>query len=371
MAEALGKVTRGIAPQFGLEKDDLGRVFTTWNLKEHLKDQAFDSKEDQVWLLWEFFKTQAIAVVAGEFIASMIFSVIITLAFSFASGVAVTLPGGLISVALASWFACQLVIGKLGHVSGAHVNPMVSFLLYLMHLTHFVFTGGFYLFLRDTILLFLYWFGQCAGWFAGVGIAWYMVGDSSATGNLGLPGLGTIDGDKVDKFDAFFIETFFTAVYLGVYAFAVVDKRMKERYAGHLMGVTLAGITIVSASLTGANFNMLRWLATYAITGSPTSEAWGVYIFASWAAVPIVFVSVEIWRRFIEPTMEGQVSKMTDPAMPPKNKYHTAARIAHCSAGAPYYTPDSIKKRAEEIRRSTGVINTTGRTQRQRRERGW
>jgi glycerol uptake facilitator-like aquaporin len=376
MTEALGTVTRGVNPTIGpfidpdYDGSNLGRVFDAFSLREHLKDQSFDSKEGG-WLLWEFVKTQAIPVVAGEFIASMIFSVIITIAFSFSTGVAVSLPGGLVSVALASWFACQLVIGKLGHVSGAHVNPMVSFLLYLMHLTHYIFTGGLYLFLRDTILLMLYWTGQFGGWFAGVGIAWYMIGDSSATANLSLPALGFVDGDEIGWFKGLFIETFMVAVYLGVYAFGVVDRKMKERYAGHLMGITLAAITLVSVSLTGANFNMLRWLATYAITGRPSAANWGVYIFASWIAVPIVFVAIELWRRFIEPTTVGRVTTMTAPDMPPKNKYHSALRIAACAAGAPYYTPENIKKQAEENRQRTGLVHSSGRAQRRRGRGAW
>lgn len=369
MSGALGAVTRGVSPQFGVGRDELGRVYSSFTLNEHLKDQAFDSKEGGVWLLWEFTKTQALPVLGGEFVASLIFSVIITIAFSLASGVAVPFAGGLVSITLASWFACQLVIGKLGHISGAHVNPMVSAALYLMHLMHFIFTGGLYLFLRDTILLILYWTGQCAGWFAGVGIAWYVISDSAATGNLGLPGPGTIDGDGIGKFPALFLETFACSIYLGVYAFAVVDRRMKENDAAHLMGITLGAITLMSTSLTGANFNMFRWLSTWAITGRPTTQFWGVYIFASWIAVPIVVVAVEIWRRALEPTTEGQVTKMTAPAMPPENKYHTSMRILKCVNGKPSYTPDGIKKKAEEIRRSNGVrpINTRA----PRRGKGW
>lgn len=361
MTEAMGAVTRGITPQIGPilppgtdYGSDLGRVFDAFNLREHLKDQAFDS-EKGVWLLWEFVKTQAIAVLFGEYFACLIFSTIITVLYSFSYGVAVTFPGTMLSIAFGSWFACELVVGKFGHVSGAHLNPAVSLVLYMMHLTHYIFTGGLWLFIRDTTLLFLYWFAQFAGWFSGVGIAWYMIGDSSATANLGLPALGAIDGHAVGQFKAIFIEVFCVAVYLGVYAFGVVDRRLPERYAGRLMGVTLAAITFVAINFTGANFNMLRWLATYAITGRPSSADWGVFIFSPLIAVPIVYVAVELWRRFIERTTEGSADTMAAPPMPPHNKYHAKARIAHCIRGAASYTPKAIKQQAEDNRRSMGL----------------
>ena len=374
---AFEALQRGINPTIGpivppaLEDgQDLGRVFDAFTLREHLKDQSFDS-EKGVWYLWEFVRTQCLAVFMGEFWACMIFSIIITILFSLSTGVAVAYPGGLLSVALGSWFACQLVIGKFGHISGAHINPAVTTLLYLMHLLHYIFTGGLWLFVRDTVLLLVYWVAQFGGWFAGVGIAHYIINDSAATANLSLPALGSLDGTEVGQFRAMFIEVLCVSIYLGVYAFGVVDRRLPERYAGHLMGVTMAAITFVAINFTGANFNFLRWLCTYAITGRPTSADWGIFIFAPIIAVPIVFVAVEMWRRFIEPTVEGKVDTMADPHLPPKNKYHSKARITHCMRGAPSYTPKVIKEKAEDNRRRMGLPQRTARRPSARRSGNW
>jgi glycerol uptake facilitator-like aquaporin len=353
----------------------MGRVFDAYSLREHLQDQAFNSKEggdgSGVWLLWTFVKTQVLAVLLGEYFACLIFSAILTTVFALSTGVTGTYTFGVVAVALASAYAIDLVIGKFGHVSGAHVNPAVSLLLYCMHLLHFIWTGGLYLFLRDTILLFTFWFAQFAGWFSGVGIAWYMIGDSSATANLGLPALGAIDGETVGQFRGLFIEVFCVSVYLGVYAFGVVDRRLPERYAGRLMGITLAAITFLSINFTGANFNFLRWLCTYVITGNPTNDDWAIYIFAPLIAVPIVFVAVEIWRRLIEPTPEGKADTMADPQMPPKNKYHSKARIAACLRGAPSYTPRAIKEAADAKRRGMGLPMRSARQPVRRNASSW
>ncbi len=351
----LAALTRGVSPIFGFGKGEEAKVFDPFEFGEHLKDQAFDSEHDGTFHIMEFLRTQILAVFLGDFFGSITFAIIVTVAFALGSGVSTTLAGGLVSITLASWFAIHVVVGQFGHVSGAHINPAVSFTLFWMHIFHFVFTGGVWLVVRDFFILITYWTAQIAGWFVGVSIAWYFVRDSAASGTLGIPALGTVDGDKLGTGRAFFIEWVICSIYLGVYAFAVVDRNLKERYAAHLLGITMGAVTIITAGLTGANLNSFRWFTTYIVTGADDNEGWPAFIFPSWAAIPAVLAMVELWRRIIERTTEGKASLQTSPNFPPKNKYHQAKKVDHLMRGGTSYTTKVIKDKFDARRHALGI----------------
>lgn len=304
----------------------LGRVFDPKSGSEHLKDQAFDSEKGTVVFdFWVFLRTQLIPVFIFECFACAAFSIVTTSAFAYASGVAVPLAVGLVIVVLANWFGVQLAMGGYGDVTKAHLSPVITTFDYIIHTIHFVPTGGYKLIIRNTLLVLSYYTAQFAGWFVGVGIVWYSIGDSSATDDLGLPKLGSVDGHDVGNFRAFFIETTAVTIYLMIYVFGVVCRRLPYDRAGHLLGITMGAIVIYTYNLTGANIIPLRWLTIFAVTGRPTSAAWGVYIFGPF--VPLVFVipTFLIWKLMVY-VKDTDQSWSYYPEFPPENKMITIAK---------------------------------------------
>lgn len=324
-----------------------------------LKDQAYDtSVEDGGSFDWlEFFRTQVLAVAYGEFFSCLLVSIVIAIAFSLGSGVATTAPLTTLGIAVAVGCAYCAVVAAFGHVSGAHTNPMVSCTMFLMHVSHYAWAGGVWLILRDVILLVTQFACQLIGWIVGVSIAWYIINDSSATGNLGLPALGTLDGDTITNGRAFFFEFILVFVYLLVYAFAVVDRKLK--HGSIVLGVTMTAIHLIGIGLTGANLNMWRWLVTYFITGSEDNTFFGGYIFASWVPPLIVLLFVEIWRRSIEPTSDGERHMMSAPEYPPHNKYNQDKKEEQMSSGNKRYVARNIiRSRGRAPRRMARGRNT-------------
>lgn len=324
--------------QFG---DSLA-VVNPYNVVQ-FKDQAYDTtaaKGEGRFHKFEFVRTQVAAAIYGELLASILVSLVTTLAFALASGVTTTQPLTVLGLSIAVGAIYTAVVAAFGHISGAHVNPMVSCTMFLMHVSHYAWAGGIWLVFRDVVLLVTEMTSQFIGWIIGVSIAHRMINDSSATSNLGLPALGSIDGSPISNGTGFFIEVMLFSAYLMVYVFAVVDRKLKN--APVILGATMTAVHLVGAGLTGCNLNMFRWLVTYFITGTPTNAAWGIWIFASFVPPLFIFAIVSIWRYWLEPTIEGKRSMITAPEFPPHNKFHEDVKESQFKIGNKKYIAVNI-----------------------------
>ncbi|HET7011341.1 MAG TPA: aquaporin [Anaerolineales bacterium] len=144
---------------------------------------------------------------------------------------------GLVGVALAHGIALTVIVYAWGAISGAHVNPAVTFGLAVAGRT-------------DWPKAVRFWVAQLVGAaIAGLLLRW-LLGD---TGNLGM----TLPGSGVTALQAIVIEavlTFFLVV--AVFGSAVAGRNGNA--AGLAIGLVLAMDILMGGSLTGASMNPAR-----------------------------------------------------------------------------------------------------------------
>uniref|UniRef100_A0A8C3HL20 Lens fiber major intrinsic protein n=1 Tax=Chrysemys picta bellii TaxID=8478 RepID=A0A8C3HL20_CHRPI len=181
--------------------------------------------------------------VFAEFFATMIY-VFFGLGASLRWGVG---PLNVLQVALAFGLAAATLVQVLGHVSGAHVNPAVTF----------AFLVGAQLSLLRAVF---YMVAQVLGGVAGAAVL-YGLTPAAIRGNLGWAGVGPGDGLGKDP-------TIFLTLQFVLCFFATYD----ERHNGRVGSVALAiGFSLALGHLfgiyyTGAGMNPARSFAPAVIT---------------------------------------------------------------------------------------------------------
>jgi aquaporin TIP len=172
----------------------------------------------------------------------------------------------LIGIAIAHGLAIAVMVSALGHISGGHFNPAITF--------------GFLVTRRiKPALGGLYWVAQ----FAGAALAALLLKDLLPSGlteavELGVPALG----HGVDAASGFAIEailTFFLA--LVVFASAVDPRGTFKSIAGLAIGLTITADILFGGPFTGAAMNPARAFGPQVI-GDYWSNGW------VWYAGPIV-----------------------------------------------------------------------------------
>ncbi|XP_076874712.1 major intrinsic protein of lens fiber a [Brachyhypopomus gauderio] len=190
--------------------------------------------------MWEFRSVSFWRAVLAEFYGSMFF-------VFFGLGAALRwTPGSynVLHVAFCFGLAAATLVQSLGHVSGGHINPAVTF-AYLVSSQMSVFRAVFYM------------CAQCLGALAGAAVL-YGVTPGNVRGNLALnmlqPGIGLGMGTTMEAF---------LTLQLVVCVFAVTD----ERRTGHVGSAALAiGFSVLVGHLlgmfyTGAGMNPARSFA--------------------------------------------------------------------------------------------------------------
>ncbi|MCB1531684.1 MAG: aquaporin [Alphaproteobacteria bacterium] len=193
----------------------------------------------------------------------------------FGCGAAVIAGGqvGVLGVALAFGLALMAMMYSIGHISGCHLNPAVSFGMFVsgrMSLTEFL----------------TYAVAQCLGALLGTFVLSTIVADGSG---LAANTVGDYGTQAAFVFE-FIAAALFVVVYLGM-----TDKKSKAGAVGGLaIGLTYAMIYIVGISMTGGGVNPARSL--------------GPAVFAGGAAMD------QLWLFFIAPLggalLAGVLSKM-------------------------------------------------------------
>ncbi len=178
---------------------------------------------------------------------------------------------GFLGVALAFGLTVIAMAYGIGHVSGAHLNPAVSF---------GVWVNG-----RMTCKEMLaYWVAQ----FAGASIAaciLYVVWNACGLGTTGVfaangfgadfqAATGNADYLAVSCGGAFLVEAVLTFVFLMV-ILGATDERANGKFAGLAIGLTLTLIHLISIPLTNTSVNPARSFSQCLFANSESWSAWG------------------------------------------------------------------------------------------------
>jgi aquaporin TIP len=176
----------------------------------------------------------------------------------------------LIGVAIANGLAIGVMVSAMGHISGAHFNPAITF--------------GFLITRRiKPALGVLYWVAQLAGAALAALLVHQLIPHATTEAvKLGVPAIG----NGVDAASAFGLEaimTFFLAWV--VFASAVDERGTFKSIAGLAIGLTITIDVLFGGPFTGAAMNPARAFGPQLI-GDYWSNAW------VWYAGPIAGASV-------------------------------------------------------------------------------
>ena len=299
---------------------------------------------------WNFVRTQVLAVLGGEFLASLFggFIILYTAALAgAATGIVYDASALGLGVGMGVFIACA----AFGHVSGGHANPALTIILYIMNVLHYIRSAPFTVIITRTILLFVAIVAQFAGWIVAAASVYYAVHEHDTDTDIGLPHVDPagINGDTVHLGRAFFAETWACLIFYCVFAFGIVDR--KSLFPSLEMGLTVTGITIALAGHTGGVMNMMRYLCTAIVTNEWNSD-WTVYVFPPLLGVVGAVIFAEIWRRWIEQINPGTDPEMiTAPQFPPHNKHMENRKEVHKASNRP---KDEFTIDPEEYKKQQG-----------------
>lgn len=180
---------------------------------------------------------------------------------------------GFLGVAIAFGLTVIAMAYGIGHISGAHLNPAVSFGVWV--------NGR----MKFTEML-LYWLSQCIGAVVAGAVLLFVwkSADLGATGVFAANGYGdafkAAAGDNyhaLSMWGAFAVEAVLTFIFLLV-ILGATDERSNPKAAGLAIGLTLTLIHLVSIPLTNTSVNPARSLSqaifSDCVTWSACSQLW-------------------------------------------------------------------------------------------------
>lgn len=154
-----------------------------------------------------------------------------------AGALAGTSGGGIVGVALAHGVALMVIVYTWGAISGAHVNPAVTFA--------FAVAGK-----MAWMKTVAYWIAQLLGAVIAAYLLYYLIGD---TGGLGAT-MGSLTSDSLRTSVVEAILTFFLVIT--IFGTAVAGR------GGNAMGLAIGSVLVMDilmgGSLTGASMNPAR-----------------------------------------------------------------------------------------------------------------
>jgi aquaporin NIP len=183
---------------------------------------------------------------------------------------------GQVGISLAFGLVVMALVLALGHVSGAHINPAVTFGLAIRHRFPWAEVSG-------------YWLAQVAG---------AVLAALALRASLGdVVDLGATSPSGSDL-QSFVWEVVMTAVLLFVVLAVATDTRIAVGGAAVAIGGTIALASLVGGPISGASLNPARSLGPAVVSGS-LSSLW-IYL-----AAPIVGgavgAAVYTWVRNVSP----------------------------------------------------------------------
>ncbi|QBZ97973.1 aquaporin Z [Flavobacterium sangjuense] len=185
----------------------------------------------------------------------------------FAAGIP-NLGIGFAGVALAFGLTVLTMAYAVGHISGGHFNPAVSFGLW---------AGGRF----SAKELLPYIVSQCAGAIAAAGTLFFIwsgktgnVIDNTKAGAFASNGFDAFSPDGYSMISCFAAEFVLTAFFLLI-ILGATDKFANGKFAGVAIGLGLTLIHLVSIPITNTSVNPARSLSQAIFTGGePLNQVW-------------------------------------------------------------------------------------------------
>lgn len=185
----------------------------------------------------------------------------------FAAGIP-SLGIGFAGVSLAFGLTVLTMAYAVGHISGGHFNPAVSFGLW---------AGGRF----EAKNLISYIVAQCAGAIAAAGTLFIILSgktgfviDNTKAGAFASNGYGAFSPDGYSMMAAFTAEFVLTLFFLLI-ILGATDKFANGKFAGVAIGLALTLIHLVSIPITNTSVNPARSLSQALFTqGEPLVQLW-------------------------------------------------------------------------------------------------
>lgn len=199
-----------------------------------------------------------------KYIAEFIGTLVLVL---FGTGIAVVSGGNLVATALAFGLAIVSMAYVIGNVSGCHVNPAVSFAMFLSK--------------KMSGKEFAYYVvAQILGALAGTAILYSILsGTDLGTAALGANGYGLESATGITLAGALITEIVLTFVFV----YTIIGVTSDEKYtsvAGVVIGLTLTFVHLLGINLTGTSVNPARSLAPALFLGGTALKQVWVFIVA-------------------------------------------------------------------------------------------
>lgn len=175
---------------------------------------------------------------------------------------------GYAGVALAFGLTVLTMAYAVGHISGGHFNPAVSFGL---------FAGGRF----DGKQLFPYIISQVLGAIAAAGVLYLISSgnsdfaiDNTKAGAFASNGYGAFSPHGYSMLSAFLIEFVLTAFFL-IVILGATDKFANGKFAGIAIGLALTLIHLISIPITNTSVNPARSTSqAIFVGGEPLTQLW-------------------------------------------------------------------------------------------------
>ena len=191
-------------------------------------------------------------------------------------------PGGLVTVALAHGLALAVVASAFGAISGGHVNPAVTWALWL--------SGKI-----ETRRALAYIIAQLIGAVAAAAVVRYVT-PAAIPASAGVPALGA----GTDGIQGIVLEAGLTMVLLAAVFGTAVDPRA-PKIGGIAIGVAVGADIMFGGPLTGGAMNPARWFGPAVVAGDVSNAA--IYILGPVIGATIIAI---IYRYLFLPEANAQ-----------------------------------------------------------------
>ncbi|MBZ4034543.1 aquaporin Z [Flavobacterium sp. 17A] len=202
---------------------------------------------------------------------------------------------GFAGVALAFGLTVVAMAYAVGHISGGHFNPAVSFGLW---------AGGKFP-IKDLIP---YIIAQCIGAIAAAGTLYTIASgkagfaiDNTKAGAFASNGFGAFSPDGYSLQAAFITEFVLTMFFLLI-ILGATDKFANSNFCGIAIGLTLTVIHLVSIPITNTSVNPARSLSQAVFTGGePLAQVWLFWAAPILGAIAAGFIYKNLLQQHGEP----------------------------------------------------------------------